>query len=376
MESDTAGSGNGSSTTSAASNSLPPVAPAPAPPTPLREDPTAPPSFSDVRRDFAVLFAKRLFPTRERLRAWWDECTSLQFAQACLAEFFGMALLLFAVTVSIVYSFPESNANPANDSSFNSSAIPRTVLISAVFGLTIAVLVFSLSTSSGGHLNPAVSFALLLRGAISLPRFVAYTSMQIAGACAGSAYTRSLNPILYDSLVGPDGARAAACNRINYELFPGVSVWTAFGAEMLATTILIWSVLASGDVGTLPQTRRSGALNPLSIGLAVFLAHLALMPIDGTSINPARSFGTAATAGFWVDQWLFWVAPLTGSAIACVTYELFFFGRRSHPLVEVTATAEETTSMLGRPEGGKAVHARSGTMDLRMNMGSDDGSDL
>ena len=279
--------------------------------TTLLEDRTAPPSFSDVRRDFRILFLKRLMPTRERLQAWKEECKSLPFLQACLAEFFGMTLFLFAVTTAIVYTFPQSNANPANDSSFNSAAIPRTVLIAATFGLTIAVLVFALSTSSGGHLNPAVSFALLLRGAISLPRFVAYSLMQMAGACAGSAYTRSLNPILYDSLVGADGVQATACNRINYSLFSGFTVWTAFGAEMLATAILIWAVLASGDVGTLPQTRRSGALNPLSIGLAVFLAHLGLIPIDGTSINPARSFGTSAIAGFWTDQWREIVSGLT-----------------------------------------------------------------
>lgn len=149
------------------------------------------------------------------------------------------------------------------------------------FGFSIAVLVFALSTSSGGHLNPAVSCVLWLRGAISLPRFVFYTAFQMAGACAGAALVKSLNPALYGADRGPGGVSATACNRINYALYPGFTVWTALGAEMFATMLLCYAVLSSGDVGTIAATRRSGALNPLSIGLAVFLAHLALIPIDG-----------------------------------------------------------------------------------------------
>lgn len=290
--------------------------------------PALSPSAHDIWHDFTQQSNSRVcVPVRTRCRSWGKEVFSLRFLQAMLGEFFGMTIFLTMVTLAIVYSFPGTVSVDPN----NLLNTPRIVLISTEFGLTIAVLVFALSTSSGGHLNPAVSFALLLRGAISFPRFIAYVLMQMSGACAGAAFTKSLNVDLYNSIVGPDGKQAAACNRINYSLWPtGMGIWTAFGAEMFATTVLCWAVLASGDVGTLPATRRSGALNPLSIGLAVLLAHLALIPLDGCSINPARTFGTAAIANFWTDQWLFWVAPITGSIIACISYELFFFGRRSH----------------------------------------------
>ena len=310
------------------------------------------PSGIDIWHDFRRESSTRAcIPIRARCRQWKKEVFSLRFLQALLGEFFGMTIFLTMVTLSIVYSFP-STVSVAPSDLLNT---PRIVLISTVFGLTIAVLVFALSTSSGGHLNPAVSFALLLRGAISLPRFVGYVLMQMSGACAGAAYTKSLNVDLYNSIVGPDGKIATACNRINYSLWPsGMGIWTAFGAEMFATTVLCWAVLASGDVGTLPATRRSGALNPLSIGLAVLLAHLCLIPIDGTSINPARSFGTAAIANFWTDQWLFWVAPITGSIIACISYELFFFGRRSHaPLPD---EPEPSENGIGGDAGQESIH--------------------
>lgn len=323
------------------------------------------PSNEDILRDFrSSLRARILTPCRARAVAWRAEVSTLQFAQACLGEFFGMTLFLFIVLTSIVYSFPLSAADPLNDAaSFNSATISRNVLIAATFGLTIAVLVFALSTSSGGHLNPAISFALFLRGSVSLPRFIIYSLMQMAGACAGVAYARSLNPTLFDALRGPDGVMATGCNQINYALYPGFTVWTAFGAEMLATALLIWAVLASGDVGTLPGTRRTGALNPLSIGLAVFLCHLALIPLDGTSINPARSFGTAAISNFWTDQWIFWVAPFVGAIIACVSYELFFFGRRSaHPAAP--GAPRPAVVALSTESGQVELHTHTDSMSM------------
>ncbi len=42
------------------------------------------------------------------------------------------------------------------------------------------------------------------------------------------------------------------------------------------------------------------------------------------SINPARSFGAAAVAGKWDDQWVFWVGPLCGGLIAAAAYEFLF----------------------------------------------------
>jgi len=78
----------------------------------------------------------------------------------------------------------------------------------------------------------------------------------------------------------------------------------------------------TADVGQANvRTKYVGAMTPLCIGLAVLVAHLLLIPIDGCSINPARSFGPAVVAGSWVDHWVFWVGPMTGAAVAAVVYD-------------------------------------------------------
>ncbi|RLN18269.1 hypothetical protein C2845_PM02G11440 [Panicum miliaceum] len=66
------------------------------------------------------------------------------------------------------------------------------------------------------------------------------------------------------------------------------------------------------------------ALAPLPIGFPVFVVHLATIPITGTGINPARSFSAAVAynqASAWHDQWIFWVGPLIGAAIATLYHE-------------------------------------------------------
>ncbi|CAN0316406.1 unnamed protein product, partial [Hapterophycus canaliculatus] len=50
-------------------------------------------------------------------------------------------------------------------------------------------------------------------------------------------------------------------------------------------------------------------------------AHLVLIPIDGCSINPARSFATAVTNGEWDDQWVFWAGPMLGGVLGTVVWE-------------------------------------------------------
>lgn len=55
-------------------------------------------------------------------------------------------------------------------------------------------------------------------------------------------------------------------------------------------------------------------LAPLPIGFAVFMVHLATIPITGTGINPARSFGAAVIYNnekVWDDHVRFLCAWIT-----------------------------------------------------------------
>ena len=67
----------------------------------------------------------------------------------------------------------------------------------------------------------------------------------------------------------------------------------------------------------------SAGLAPLYIGFSVWVIHIAGIPIDGTSVNPARSFGAAVVANQWSDHWVFWVGPILGGLFAASVWKTF-----------------------------------------------------
>jgi aquaporin PIP len=150
------------------------------------------------------------------------------------------------------------------------------------FGATVSVLVYSTSGVSGGHINPAVSFALFVAGKVSLVRAVLYVAAQCLGAICGAAVVKEVTGRSYEALGG--GANAVA---------DGFSVRGALVAEVAGTFVLVYVVLSATDPKRTARDSFIPVLVPLPIGFAVFVVHLATIPITGTGINPARSLGAA-----------------------------------------------------------------------------------
>ncbi|KAF2302080.1 hypothetical protein GH714_032430 [Hevea brasiliensis] len=159
-----------------------------------------------------------------------------------------------------------------------------------------------------GHINPAVSFGLFLARKVSLIRAVAYMVAQCLGAICGVGLVKAFMKHPYNGLGG--GANTVA---------PGYNKGTALGAEIIGTFVLVYTVFSATD------PKRSALLAPLPIGFAVFMVHLATIPITGTGINPARSFGAAVIYNndkAWDDHWIFWVGPFVG-ALAAAAYHQY-----------------------------------------------------
>jgi MIP family channel proteins len=194
--------------------------------------------------------------------------------------------------------------------------MPRQLNIAFCFGLMIGVLVFSTGSISGGNLNPAVTFSLALTHKMSYFRASCYVAAQCIGAACGALMIRALSPEIYASSGG-------GANQINYDK-DSVSLWTAAGGEMLCTGLLVFVVCAAADAGREKNNKYQGALTPLAISFAVLVAHLILIPIDGCSINPARTFGAAVASGNFSDHWIFWAGPLIGGSAAALIYENLF----------------------------------------------------
>ncbi|CAK9171595.1 unnamed protein product [Ilex paraguariensis] len=108
------------------------------------------------------------------------------------------------------------------------------------------------------------------------------------------------------------------------ELADGYSTRTGLAAEIIGTFVLVYTVFSATDPKRNARDSHVPVLAPLPIGFAVFMVHLATIPITGTGINPARSFGAAVIYGkdkAWNDQWIFWAGPFIGAAIAAFYHQ-------------------------------------------------------
>ncbi|RWW10044.1 hypothetical protein BHE74_00008209 [Ensete ventricosum] len=106
--------------------------------------------------------------------------------------------------------------------------------------------------------------------------------MQCLGAICGAGVVKGYQKGLYESNGG--GANVVA---------PGYTKGDGLGAEIVGTFILVYTVFSATDAKRNARDSHVPILAPLPIGFAVFLVHLATIPITGTGINPARSLGAA-----------------------------------------------------------------------------------
>ncbi|RRT37643.1 hypothetical protein B296_00039196 [Ensete ventricosum] len=115
-----------------------------------------------------------------------------------------------------------------------------------------------------------------------------------AGAISGVGIARSIMKHQFDTFGGGTNV-VALC----------YSDGAALGAEIIGTFVLVYTVFTATDPKRNARDSHVPVLAPLSIGFAVFLVHLATIPITGTGINPARSLGAAVIYNKrkpWNDQ--------------------------------------------------------------------------
>ncbi len=207
------------------------------------------------------------------------------------------------------------------------------LLISFAFGFMILVLVSGFGSVSGGHINPAVTLALMMAKVCEVKRGIFYMLAQFAGAllgallCWGATYGLSTST----TPIGAAGPLSRAPGNPPYglgvtTLNPWVSQLSGFILEMMGTVLLCMTVL-------MVAVHKGNPFSPMAphpIGFAVFVAHLALVPFTGCGINPARTFGPAVVAaiagheGAWGSwSWIYFIGPFTGSAVSVAIYRVF-----------------------------------------------------
>ncbi|NUS42270.1 MAG: AraC family transcriptional regulator [Mycobacteriaceae bacterium] len=204
--------------------------------------------------------------------------------------------------------------------------------VALAFGLSLLVLCYAIGPISGCHVNPAVTFGQLVAGRISLPTAVGYWISQFVGGGLGGLVLYGLASSLptYRRAVEGLGANgwgkhspSAAVNLETGNLVHGYGLSATVVVEVLLTALLVFVVLAATD--RLGHPAAAG----VAIGLTLTLIHLIAIPIDNTSVNPARSFAVAPFQnGAMAQLWAFIVFPLIGGGLGAVVYALFYGHRR------------------------------------------------
>ncbi len=219
------------------------------------------------------------------------------------AEFIGTFAIVFFGSMALLMA--------------NGTGAPASVamlVVALAVGLATAVMVTG-TMRVAGHLNPAVTLGFMVARRIEAYMAGVYLAGQLLGAIAAGFVIRMVVPIaLYTAARG--GGQSISLD---------VSFAQAMTVELIATFMLVWVVFATAVD---PKAPRVGGL---AVGFAMTAGVLAIGPLTGGSLNPARSLGPAVASGYFEGQVVFWVGPLLGGLLAGLIYDQLFLRRSGTP---------------------------------------------
>jgi aquaporin TIP len=226
------------------------------------------------------------------------------WTRAALAEAIGTFALTFIGLLAI--SSGSIAGTPGNSS---------LATVAFAHGLTILVMVAALGAVSGGHFNPAVTFGFVAVRRMPVGMGALYWAAQLAGATVAALL-----------VAGMFGAEPVAAG--TPDLSAGVGFATGAVLEVVATFFLVAVIF-----GTAVDDRAPKSLFPVAIGLTVALDIMAIGPLTGAAMNPARVFGPALASGHWSNHLLYWIGPLLGGALGAMAQHFFLMERAPSPAV-------------------------------------------
>ncbi|XP_062224875.1 probable aquaporin TIP5-1 isoform X2 [Phragmites australis] len=237
------------------------------------------------------------------LRLHLQHCFSPPSLRSYFAEFISTFLFVFTAVGSAI-----SARMLTPDVTSDASSLVATAVAQA-FGLFAAV--FIAGDVSGGHVNPAVTFAFAVGGHIGVPSAIFYWASQLLGSTLACLVLHFIS-----------AGQAVPTTRIAAEM-------TGFGAAILEgvlTFLLVYTVHVAGDprVGG-KKGFATTALGSLLVGLLTGACVLAAGSLTGASMNPARSFGPAVVGGDFKNQAVYWVGPMIGAAVAALVHQSLVF---------------------------------------------------
>ena len=212
--------------------------------------------------------------------------------------------------------------------------------IALAFGLVIIAMAYSVGNVSGCHVNPAVSLAMLINKKLTPTEFVGYVVSQFLGATIGGFILYAMlagTPFLAENGMGTNGYGNLSAT--------GITLGGAILAEIVLTFVFVFAIC--GVTSKQEYSKPAG----LVIGFALTLVHLLGLPLTGTSVNPARSFGAAFVSAVFgcnngaealAQVWVFLLAPLVGGALAALAYQ--YLDKETKAAAPAKADTKTTTT--------------------------------
>ena len=191
-----------------------------------------------------------------------------------------------------------------------------TLGIAFAFGLSIVAMAYAIGDISGCHINPAVSLGVWMSGKMTTKDFFGYVLAQ----CAGALLAAILLALLIDMTnLGGIAATGLGANGYGAASSVGLTAYGALIVEVILTCIFVLTILG------VTSSEKTSAIAGLVIGLTLTFVHIMGIPLTGTSVNPARSFGPALVLGGQAlcQLWVFVVGPFVGAALAALIWKGF-----------------------------------------------------
>ena len=187
--------------------------------------------------------------------------------------------------------------------------------VAVAHGLILSIMVTATMRISG-HLNPAVTLGFLAARRIEPMMAMLYIVAQLLGALLAAYALKALFP--HDVAVATRlGGQALAID---------VSFGQGIFAEAIATFFLVFAVFGTAVDPHAPK------VGGFAIGLTVAADILAIGPLTGASMNPARSLGPAVVSGQYEAQGVYWIGPILGGIAAALLYDTLFLRRGKEPV--------------------------------------------
>ena len=175
-------------------------------------------------------------------------------------------------------------------------------------GLFVMAMIYAIGDVSGLHINPAVTLGFTIKRLFPARWLPSYVIAQLLGAIvAGFGLV---------VLFGNEAATHAVTQP------QGIASWVALVLEIFLTWALVTVILGTAD-----RAHLVGPNAAIAVGATIILCGLVALPLEGASMNPARSTGPAVATGDLSSLWIYWLGPLIGSLLA-VTFADFVHSQR------------------------------------------------